>query len=107
MEQQSQTILAQFRPFGVHQNGIEEGVDRAAQRGEGCHGSGEFFISDFAGDVRSHLAQRQCQVAFGGLLQQGGVDGTVEFAGPYPVTDKEFRLLDGFRRAPSKKPEGL
>ena len=32
---------------------------------------------------------------------------TVEFAGPYPVTDKEFRLLDGFRRAPSKKPEGL
>lgn len=32
---------------------------------------------------------------------------SVEFAGPYPITDKEFRLLDGFRRDPSKKPTKL
>jgi hypothetical protein len=32
---------------------------------------------------------------------------SVEFAGPYPITDKEFRLLDGFRRDPSKKPTNL
>lgn len=32
---------------------------------------------------------------------------SVEFAGPYPITDKEFRLLDGFRRDPSKKPTQL
>jgi hypothetical protein len=32
---------------------------------------------------------------------------TVEFAGPYPITEKEYRLLDGFRRDPSKKPESL
>lgn len=30
--------------------------------------------------------------------------GAVEFAGPYPVTDREFRLLDAFRRDPSHKP---
>jgi hypothetical protein len=29
---------------------------------------------------------------------------SVEFAGPYPVTDREFRLLDGFRRDPTRKP---
>lgn len=36
-----------------------------------------------------------------------GNNRAVEFAGPYPITDKEFRLLDGFRRDPSRKPEGL
>jgi hypothetical protein len=29
----------------------------------------------------------------------------LEFAGPYPVTDGEFRLLDGFRRDPSRQPK--
>lgn len=28
----------------------------------------------------------------------------VEFAGPYPVTEKEFRLLDEFRRDPLHRP---
>ena len=36
-----------------------------------------------------------------------GNSRAVEFDGPYPITDKEFRLLDGFRRDPSKKPAGL
>ena len=36
-----------------------------------------------------------------------GTNLAVEFAGPYPITDKEFRLLDGFRRDPGKTPEGL
>ena len=36
-----------------------------------------------------------------------GTNRAVEFAGPYPITNKEFRLLDGFRRDPSKKPAGL
>ncbi|MES2657299.1 MAG: hypothetical protein V4689_01715 [Verrucomicrobiota bacterium] len=31
----------------------------------------------------------------------------VEFAGPYPITDKEYRLLDDFRRDPSQKPAKL
>lgn len=29
----------------------------------------------------------------------------VEFSGPYPITDKEFRLLDEFRRDPKRKVE--
>ena len=29
---------------------------------------------------------------------------TVEFAGPYPITDREFRLLDAFLRDPGHKP---
>lgn len=33
--------------------------------------------------------------------------GSVEFAGPYPITDREFRLLNDFRRDPSKKPTTL
>jgi len=31
------------------------------------------------------------------------IRGALEFAGPYPITPKEFRLLDGFRRNPSKR----
>lgn len=31
----------------------------------------------------------------------------VEFAGPYPITDKEYRLLDGFRKDPTRKPKKL
>ncbi len=38
---------------------------------------------------------------------RSGDTRAVEFAGPYPITDKEFRLLDGFRRDPGKRPEGL
>jgi hypothetical protein len=29
---------------------------------------------------------------------------TVEFAGPYPVTEREFKLLDGFRKDPHQRP---
>lgn len=28
----------------------------------------------------------------------------IECAGPYPITDREFRMLDAFRRDPSHKP---
>ena len=28
---------------------------------------------------------------------------SVEFAGPYPITDREFRLLSNFRRDPSQR----
>ncbi len=28
----------------------------------------------------------------------------VEFAGPYPITEREFKLLDGFRKDPTRKP---
>lgn len=28
---------------------------------------------------------------------------SLEFAGPYPITPKEFKLLDGFRSDPSKR----
>jgi hypothetical protein len=28
----------------------------------------------------------------------------VEFAGPYPITAREYHLLDGFRRDPSREP---
>jgi hypothetical protein len=28
----------------------------------------------------------------------------VEFTGPYPVTDREFKLLDGFRKDPHQRP---
>ncbi len=38
---------------------------------------------------------------------RAGDNRAVEFAGPYPITDKEFRMLDGFRRDPSHRPEGF
>lgn len=28
----------------------------------------------------------------------------VEFAGPYPITDREFKMLDGFRKDPTRVP---
>ena len=33
-----------------------------------------------------------------------GHSHAVEFAGPYPITAREFRLLDDFRRDPGHKP---
>ncbi len=47
-----------------------------------------------------YLKSRQafaCRTGNGSLAQ-------LEFAGPYPITDREFRLLDGFRRDPSRTP---
>ena len=35
--------------------------------------------------------------------RRSGNRGAVEFAGPYPITGREFRLLDGFRKDPSRK----
>lgn len=29
---------------------------------------------------------------------------TVEFAGPYPITDREYKLLHGFRKDPTRAP---
>lgn len=29
---------------------------------------------------------------------------TVEFAGPYPITDREYKVLDAFRKDPTKAP---
>ncbi len=29
----------------------------------------------------------------------------VEFAGPYPITEREYKLLDAFRKDPSSKPK--
>ena len=34
---------------------------------------------------------------------RSGDRGAVEFAGPYPITHREFQLLDGFRKDPSRK----
>jgi hypothetical protein len=31
----------------------------------------------------------------------------VEFAGPYPITDREYKVLDTFRRDPQRKPPEL
>lgn len=31
----------------------------------------------------------------------------VEFAGPYPITEREFKVLDEFRKDPSAKPRKL
>ena len=31
----------------------------------------------------------------------------VEFAGPYPITAKEYKVLDGFRRNAERKRKGL
>jgi hypothetical protein len=35
---------------------------------------------------------------------QSAASRTVEFAGPYPVTEREFKLLDSFRQDPHRRP---
>jgi len=35
---------------------------------------------------------------------RSGKGQAVEFAGPYPITTREFHLLDGFRRDPNRRP---
>lgn len=36
-----------------------------------------------------------------------GSNQTIEFSGPYPITPREFRLLDDFRHDPSRPPKKL
>jgi hypothetical protein len=62
------------------------------------------FLAETGSDARSYfifyyLTERQ---AFA-CRTRPGVRSAVEFAGPYPITDREFRLLDGFRRDPSRR----
>ena len=66
------------------------------------------FLAETETDDRSYLIlyYLKSRNAFACRTRPGN-NKTVEFAGPYPITDKEFRLLDEFRRDPSKKPEGL
>ena len=66
--------------------------DFLAETGERDH---QYFILYYLKD-RKAFACRTTSVA-----------RSVEFAGPYPITDREFRLLDGFRRDPNKKPANL
>lgn len=47
-----------------------------------------------------YLKQRQ---AFACRTRSGN-RASLEFAGPYPITEREFRLLDDFRRDPSRDP---
>ena len=69
-------------------------------------------LPDFLAETDTHdsryliLYYLKKRHAFACRTHQGN-NRAVEFAGPYPVTDKEFRLLDGFRRDPGKRPEGL
>jgi hypothetical protein len=49
-----------------------------------------------------YLKDRQ---AYACRTREGTKRGGVEFAGPYPITDGEFRLLDGFRRDLSRQPQ--
>lgn len=46
-----------------------------------------------------YLRERQ---AFACRVRASGSQ-PAEFAGPSPITDREFRLLDGFRRNPDQK----
>ncbi len=77
----------------------------------------DFFISkkgtpDFLAETGSqgrkyfilyYLGQRKAFVC------RNRVEDTkaVEFAGPYPITEREYRLLDGFRKDPTRKPRRL
>lgn len=47
-----------------------------------------------------YLADRQ---AFACRTRTPG-SRSVEFAGPYPITDREYKVLDGFRKDPTKAP---
>jgi hypothetical protein len=38
---------------------------------------------------------------------RGGRSEVVEFAGPYPITAREYRMLDAFRKDPSHAPSPL
>ena len=66
-------------------------------------------IPDFLAETGTHqrnyfilyyLSKRQ---AFACRNRDSG-SKAVEFAGPYPITDREFKLLDGFRRNTSQRP---
>lgn len=66
------------------------------------------FLAETGSDDRRYfifyyLKERQ---AFACRTRPGS-RSAVEFAGPYPITEREFRLLDGFRRDPSRRPLSL
>jgi hypothetical protein len=69
------------------------------------HGVPNFLAETGKGEglyfILYYLKQRQAFACRTRL----GKRGQLEFAGPYPITEREFRLLDGFRRDPSRTPE--
>ncbi len=71
------------------------------------HGSPDFLAETGSGDRKYFiLYYLKVRKAFACRTQVENRQA-VEFAGPYPITEKEFRLLEDFRRDPSKKPERL
>jgi hypothetical protein len=77
------TSLSKIYPdlaFFVRKKGNPDFIAETSNRGQ------DYFILYY-------LKQRQ---AFA-CRTRPGQRGSIEFAGPYPVTDKEYRTLDGFR----------
>ncbi|MGL5016727.1 MAG: hypothetical protein ACRDBP_01220 [Luteolibacter sp.] len=73
----------------VRKHGLPDFLAETGERGR------QYFILYY-------LAERK---AF--ACRTTSAEHSVEFAGPYPITAREFRLLDGFRRDPTKKPTTL
>lgn len=73
--------------FFVRQHGIP---DFLAETGDQ---SRNYLILYYLGDRKAFACRTRPQPP-----------GAVEFAGPYPVTPGEYRLLDGFRKAASHAP---
>jgi len=71
------------------------------------HGLPDFLAETGENDrqylILYYLRDRE---AFACRTRSGGPQA-VEFAGPYPITEREFRLLDGFRRDSSRRPANL
>lgn len=57
------------------------------------------FIAESSAENRRYMILYflQTRQAFACRTRNGRA-GAVEFAGPYPVTDREYQLLEGFRR---------
>lgn len=70
-------------------------------------GAPDFLAESNTGERRYmifyYLKNRQ---AFACRMRNGR-GGNVEFAGPYPITDREFQLLDGFRKGTLRPTQDL
>ncbi len=81
----SQTLVYPDMGFFVSRHGIPNFLAETGNRER------HYFI----------LYYLQSRKAFACRVRSGR-SGAVEFAGPYPITPREYRLLDGFRKDPAR-----
>jgi hypothetical protein len=107
-EAKDQIMLVRAEPpsFGYHRLAYQSQVYPDLATFVRKHGTPD-FLAETGERGRQYFILYYLEERKAFACRTTSAERSVEFAGPYPITAREFRLLDGFRRDPSKKPTRL